>query len=257
MHTSSDRFLEFSGLSKSFPVTGSSDTVVVENFDLRVSEGEFVCLVGASGCGKSTLLSLVAGLDAPTAGVIDVADGVRPALMFQDPALFPWLTVEENVADGLLYAGVPRRHRIRAAREMLAAVGLSDRRGRRHVVHELEVRHRRSVTLAGPDLHDPRVAAGPVGEARRDLLEERVRRALRAEKGDSLPVRRHVAALAERDHLLDDRPYLLGLGLGGPDAAVLDQRAGEVRIERLPMSRVPAQLPACALMLHSSLRVSP
>ena len=64
---------------------------VLEDVSLDVAEGEFLCLLGASGCGKSTLLNLVAGLDVPTAGSIEVPGG-RPALMFQEPALFPWLT---------------------------------------------------------------------------------------------------------------------------------------------------------------------
>ena len=59
---------------------------------LDVDQGEFVCLLGASGCGKSTLLNLVAGLDQPTSGTVDVAAD-RTGLMFQEAALFPWLTV--------------------------------------------------------------------------------------------------------------------------------------------------------------------
>jgi len=74
------------------------------------------------------------------------------------------------------------------------------------------------------------------------------------EYSDRLPLRGDVAALPERDHLLDDRPHLLRLRLGRPDAAVLDQRAGEVRVERLAVGRVPAQLPACAVVPHSATR---
>ena len=69
---------------------------VLDGIDLTVAPGEFVCLVGASGCGKSTLLNLVAGLTEPTAGRIEVT-AERPALMFQEPALLPWLTAAGNV----------------------------------------------------------------------------------------------------------------------------------------------------------------
>ena len=127
------------------------------------------------------------------------------------------------------------------------------RRGRnarspRHVVHELEVDHEGRVSLARPDLHDSRVAAGPLREARCDLGEEDVRDLLGTEERDSLPVGGDVAALAERDHLLDDRADLLGLGLGGLDAPVLDQRRGEVGVERLPVRRVATELPTRLLV---------
>src|ERR1700748_1335529 len=69
---------------------GSNEVVALGGVALSVGPGEFVCLIGASGCGKSTLLSLVAGLEEPTAGQVSVYG--RVALMFQEPALFPWLT---------------------------------------------------------------------------------------------------------------------------------------------------------------------
>jgi len=68
----------------------------LDEVSFDVQPGELVCLVGASGCGKSTLLNLMAGLDRPTSGSITMPVG-RVALMFQDPALFPWLTVEQNI----------------------------------------------------------------------------------------------------------------------------------------------------------------
>src|SRR5205085_4038121 len=69
--------------------------LALDRLELSVRAGELVCLVGASGCGKSTLLNLLAGLDQPSAGSVDVRG--RTALMFQEAALFPWLTVAGNV----------------------------------------------------------------------------------------------------------------------------------------------------------------
>src|SRR6516164_5430469 len=93
---------------------GESALLALERLSLEVAPGEFVCLIGASGCGKSTLLNLVAGLDAATSGEISTG-GHRVALMFQEPALFPWLTVSRNVELALQASGVDRGVRQRAA----------------------------------------------------------------------------------------------------------------------------------------------
>ena len=86
--------------------------------DLTVAAGEFVCLVGASGCGKSTLLNLIAGLTEPTSGRIEVS-AERPALMFQEPALLPWLTAAGNVELALRARGVGRAERQSEAERLL------------------------------------------------------------------------------------------------------------------------------------------
>ena len=84
--------------------------------------GEFTCLIGASGCGKSTMLSLVAGLDKPTTGNIAVSG--RIAMMFQEPALFPWLSAGANVELALRARGVGRAERRQRAAELLETVRL-------------------------------------------------------------------------------------------------------------------------------------
>ena len=94
---------------------GASALLALDRLSLTVNPGEFVCLIGASGCGKSTLLNLVAGLDAPTSGEIST-EGQRVALMFQEPALFPWLTAARNVELALRASGVSRTERRRARR---------------------------------------------------------------------------------------------------------------------------------------------
>ncbi len=102
----------------------------VEAVDLEVRAGEFVCLLGPSGCGKSTLLNLIAGLDSPTEGAVSV-DGQRVAgpgpdrtVMFQDSALFPWLSLRRNVAFPLELAGVGRAEIERRVDEVLRMVHL-------------------------------------------------------------------------------------------------------------------------------------
>ena len=116
----------------------------LDQISLRVSPGEFVSLVGASGCGKSTLLNLIAGLDRPTAGTITTA--ARPALMFQEPALLPWLTIGKNVELALRYAGVPRGERADRAAELLETVRLAGTAKRRP--HELSGGQRQRVAMA-------------------------------------------------------------------------------------------------------------
>lgn len=71
---------------------------VINNFDLQFSEGSFTCILGPSGCGKSTLLKLIAGLEAPDSGRIDNIQNLRISYVFQDAALIPWLTVDENIS---------------------------------------------------------------------------------------------------------------------------------------------------------------
>lgn len=118
--------VRLSGVEKRF-----DDRQVLRGIDLEIGAGEFVAVVGRSGCGKSTLLRLLAGLDQPTAGRIELdgaarlADDVR--LMFQDPRLLPWASVRRNVEVGV--AGLMRLHPARAAAEALARVGLGDRAG--------------------------------------------------------------------------------------------------------------------------------
>jgi sulfonate transport system ATP-binding protein len=98
--------LEISQLSKRF-VTEKKEVVALHNLDLSVAEGEFVTVIGPSGCGKSTLLRIVAGLDKQSSGTVLLANehingpGIDKGFVFQEPRLFPWLTVEKNIAADL------------------------------------------------------------------------------------------------------------------------------------------------------------
>jgi NitT/TauT family transport system ATP-binding protein len=118
---------------------------ILEDLSFTVGAGEFVCLLGASGCGKSTLLNLIAGLDRPAAGSIDLADrGV--ALMFQESALLPWLTAAENVELALRLRGVGKAERREEARRLLATVRLAEHADRRP--HEMSGGMRQRVAMA-------------------------------------------------------------------------------------------------------------
>ncbi|SNR50139.1 ABC transporter ATP-binding protein [Actinomadura mexicana] len=139
-----DTAVRLSEVSKAFG-TGGSALLALDKVSLDVAPGEFVCLVGASGCGKSTLLNLVADLDRPSAGTID-KDGARVALMFQEPALFPWLTVTGNLELALKTRGVPRGERRSRAGRLLDSVHLGGFAGRRP--HQLSGGMRQRVALA-------------------------------------------------------------------------------------------------------------
>src|SRR6185503_13660497 len=95
-------YLEIWNVGKTYP-TRTGKAVIVRDFNLKVDEGEFVCLIGHSGCGKSTVLSMVAGLNEKSTGGIILAgreiDGAGPdrGVVFQSPCLFPWMTALENV----------------------------------------------------------------------------------------------------------------------------------------------------------------
>ena len=118
---------------------------VLDNVNATVGQGEFVALLGASGCGKSTLLNIISGLDVPSAGALEVPeDGA--AFMFQDSALFPWLSARGNVELALKLRGVGRAERKARAAELLELVNLSHSVDKRP--HELSGGMRQRVALA-------------------------------------------------------------------------------------------------------------
>lgn len=127
-------FVEIKGIEKEFKLSDGSKNPVLKNINLNIKLGEFVCLIGHSGCGKSTLLNIVAGLDQPTQGYVQV-DGQlvrRPGsdrmMVFQNYSLLPWLTTWDNVA---LAVNKVMRHKSKKERHHLIAhtlemVGLKD-----------------------------------------------------------------------------------------------------------------------------------
>jgi len=143
-HVQSTSAVRLSGVGKVFG-RGQQAVAALDGVDLSVAPGEFVCLLGASGCGKSTLLNLVAGLDAPTAGRITLNTS-RPAVMFQEAALMPWLTAARNIDLPLRLAGFGRADRQAKVAELLDLVRLSGSGSKRP--HELSGGMRQRVALA-------------------------------------------------------------------------------------------------------------
>ena len=136
--------VRLTAVSKNYP-QGRASLQALDGISLTVAAGEFVCLVGASGCGKSTLLNLIAGLEQPSSGEVFSGDR-RPALMFQEPALFPWLSAARNIEVPLRARGVPRRQRRERVGELLRTVRLSEFADARP--HQLSGGMRQRVALA-------------------------------------------------------------------------------------------------------------
>ncbi len=158
--------LRLRGVSKQFlAARATMPTLAVSDFNLDVADGEFVCIVGPSGCGKSTVLNMIAGLDAPSAGTIEMdgravtGPGADRGVMFQDYALMPWQTVEQNIGFGLAHGtpgqGMTKEQREARVREHIELVGLKG--SEKKYPHQLSGGMRQRVALArllanGPEI---------------------------------------------------------------------------------------------------------
>lgn len=196
-------------VSKSF-AGPAGPQLVLDDITLDVAPGEFVTLLGASGCGKSTLLNLVAGLDQPSAG--NITTHGRPALMFQEHALFPWLTAGKNIELALKLRGVPKNERRGRAEELLELVRLTGSYGKR--VHELSGGMRQRVALARALAQDSQLLLmdepfAALDAITRDLLHDELTR-IWTETGVSVLFVTHnvreAVRLAQRVVLLSSRP---------------------------------------------------
>jgi NitT/TauT family transport system ATP-binding protein len=201
--------LRVEGLSKVYG-QGASAVHALDGIDLEVRSGELLCLVGASGCGKSTLLNLIAGLDSPTAGTVHCRG--RVALMFQEAALFPWLSVRGNIELALKLRGVPKRDRREQAEQLLRTVHL-DGFGAKQP-HELSGGMRQRVAIARAFAQEADLLLmdepfGALDAMTRDLLHAELER-LWADRNLSVVFVTHnvreAARLADRVVLLSSRP---------------------------------------------------
>ncbi|HEX6489668.1 MAG TPA: ABC transporter ATP-binding protein, partial [Candidatus Dormibacteraeota bacterium] len=190
---------------------GPEALVALRGVSLELPRGEFVCLVGVSGCGKSTLLNLAAGLERPTGGTVDL-DGARTALMFQDAALFPWLTALGNVELALRLRGVSGSARRERALELLGLVRLDGFAAKRP--HELSGGMRQRVALARALAQDADVLLmdepfGALDAMTRDLLHDELDRICTERKLTVLFVTHNVreaVRLGTRVVVLSSRP---------------------------------------------------
>ena len=191
--------------------TGRQSVPALDRVSLEVATGEFLCILGASGCGKSTLLSLIAGLDRPTSGELEVGLG-RPALMFQDSALLPWLTVRQNVELPLRLDRATRQERRQTVDRLLTTVHLAAFAEKRP--HELSGGMRQRVSLARALAQEARLLLmdepfGALDAITRDVLHEELQE-IWASSGLTIVFVTHnvreAVRLGDRVVLLSSRP---------------------------------------------------
>jgi NitT/TauT family transport system ATP-binding protein len=219
-----EAFIELAGVSKRFEGREGS-TLALSGIDLRVGREEFVALVGRSGCGKTTLLRIVAGLIRPTEGDVRVAGRslwhgqrrddealTKLGLVFQDPNLFPWYSVEDNVALPLTLRGVGKRERRSRAHELCELVGLSG--FERALPRELSGGMRQRVAIARALSYDPQILLmdepfGALDALTRDRMNLELQRIAAASRATVLFVTHAITEavfLSERVVLLSARP---------------------------------------------------
>ena len=220
--------------------TGRTELLALDKVSLSVKDGEFVCIIGASGCGKSTLLNLVAGLDQPTSGQVDTSRR-RVGLMFQEPALFPWLTASRNVELALQARGVPRAPRRAQTAELLETVRLGGFGGKRP--HELSGGMRQRVAMARALAQNADVLLmdepfGALDAMTRDLLHDELERICTERTLTVLFVTHNVREAAR----LGDRVILLSSRPGRVIEEYALPRTGHRRIDSREVSEVAARL---------------
>lgn len=140
---------------------GINQICALDNVKLDIGEGEFICILGPSGCGKSTLLKIIAGFISPTQGEATVNKNPitgpdwHRGVVFQQPALYPWLSVEDNVKFGLKMRGISRKEQSRITEYFLNKVGLWE--FRKHKSYELSGGMKQRVSIARVLVNSPLV----------------------------------------------------------------------------------------------------
>jgi len=173
--------VRLTGVSVAYALADGGKYEAVQPVDLAVRDGEFVALLGPTGCGKSTLLNIAAGLMPPSSGACEIFDeklaglNAKAGYLFQQDALMPWKTAEDNVAIGLEVAGVARAAALEQARAMLAKVGLASF-GTRYP-HQLSGGQKKRVALAQVLVREPKILLmdepfGPLDAQTRLIMSE-------------------------------------------------------------------------------------
>ncbi|NNN26648.1 ABC transporter ATP-binding protein [Pseudomonas nitroreducens] len=213
----SPALVSFRQVAKSFPVDGR-ELQAIERFDLEVADGEFIAIVGASGCGKSTLLRLLVGLDREFQGEIRIdgkpIDGIggERGIVFQEHRLFPWLTVEQNVALGLVNEPLSETGKAARVADYLQLVGLTA--FARAYPHQLSGGMAQRVAIARGLVASPRILLldepfGALDALTRQQLQEELQRIRQRERITTVLVTHDVEEalfLADRVVVMAPRP---------------------------------------------------
>ena len=223
-HSTDGKFVEFVDVSVEYP-SREGPIHALDKVNLSLPEGNFLCIVGPSGCGKTTLLQVLGGFIKPTSGTVNL--GGRPisgpgpdrGVVFQQPALFPWMTVMENAGFGPKVRGVDPAERDQKAEQYLRIVGLWDFRS--HYPYQLSGGMQQRLAIVRVLVNDPTVLLmdEPFG-ALDALTRERMQEELHS------VWRRSVMTVVFITHSVEEAIYL------GTDVIVMSPRPGRI-VERL------------------------
>ncbi len=173
--------VHLAGVSVAYGLAGGGRYEAVQPVDLLVRDGEFVALLGPTGCGKSTLLNIAAGLMPPSSGHCDIFGqkllglNAKAGYLFQQDALMPWKTAQDNVSIGLEVMGVSRAEAVARSKAMLARVGLATFGDR--YPHQLSGGQKKRVALAQVLIREPKILLmdepfGPLDAQTRLIMSE-------------------------------------------------------------------------------------